>query len=555
MKILKHTLLGMLVGCAGFLSGCQTDYDEPTLADPKATLVRNTSIAEIKKMVADKNSMEIPYKDEEEKIPYIISGRVVSSDVTGNIFKTLVVQDETAAISLSVNQANLYTNYRVGQEVMINLTGLWGGNYHNLVCIGAGANEYGSLVTSRMASSTFKAHTQLNGHPMESTVFIPYGQDAPANSPYCLVFNDLSQIPIAGDEYINIQSQLVEFNNVSFELGGQANLAAADENINRTIKDAYGNTIYVRFSGKSSIFNTPLPTGSGTIRGILSYYGTNPNEATNWQLLIRDLDDMIFDGKGTKDLPFTVAEIIEQDNTQRTAWTAGYIVGSVKGGVTEVTSADDIIFGAEAELANNVVIADNADCKDFNKCIVVELPANTQLRKYASLVDDPVAYGKKLTVLGTFKSYLGMHGVTDCPGTLTDFSIEGINTGVQGGGSGTESDPYSVDFIISVAPELVGTWVEGYVVGFVEGRDYYSGAVFSNDVTGKDYANNNLIIAPNPDVNNTAMAIPVRISDRQALGMGNNPSIYGKKVKFKGTTANYLNAFGLSSTESYQIVE
>lgn len=555
MKFLNHTLLGLFAGCSLLLAGCQTDFDAPDLVDNKATIVANTTIAEIKSLVAEKSSMEIPYKDEASETPYIISGRVVSSDVSGNIFKTLVIQDETAAISLSINEGNMYTNYRVGQEVLVNLTGLWGGKYHNLICIGAGANEYGSLVTSRMAFSTFKAHSQLNGLPVETVQYVPYGGDVPSDTPYCLVFNDLSKIPIAGEEYINIQSQLVEFNNVTFELGGQANYAAYNENINRTIKDAYGNSIAVRFSGKSSIFNTPLPTGTGTLRGILSYYGTNPNEATNWQLLIRDNSDVIFDGKGTKDTPYTISELLEQNNNGRTAWVAGYIVGSVKGGINTVTSAEDIIFGKDAELSNNVVIAESADCKDIDKCVVVELPAGTELRKYANLLDDPDAYGHLLSVMGTFKKFMGLHGIVECPGTLTDFSIEGIDTGVGNTGSGTETDPYTIDFIRLVQPELVGTWVEGYVVGYVSGRDYATGAKFTSDVTGSDYANNNLIIAPSTDVTDINLAIPVRIADRQNFGMGNNPSIYGKKIKLKGSTGNYLGWFGLSSSETVILIE
>lgn len=552
MKFFKHIILGLFAGCTLLLAGCQNDYDAPELEQNKATIAANTTIAEIKALVADNASVKIPYKDEENKVPYIIRGRVVSSDVTGNIFKSLVLQDETAAISLSINEANLYTNYRVGQEVIVNVTDLWGGNYHKLVCIGAGANEYGSLVTSRMAFSVFQSHSQLNGFPDETTVYVPYGEDVPADKPYCLVFDDLSKIPIAGEDYINIQSQLIEVNNVTFELGGKVNYASYKENINRTLKDDYGNTIAVRFSGQSSIFNTPLPAGKGTVRGILSYYGKEANEATNWQILIRDNNDMIFDGKGSKDTPYSVAELFEQNNNGRSAWVSGYIVGSVKGGVTEVTSNNDIIFGKDAEMTNNVVIADSPDCVDYSQCAVVELPSGTKLRQNVNLMQNPDVYKEKLAVLGKFKKFLGLDGVIGSAGRISDYYVGNASSL----GTGIESDPYSVDFFIQAQEEMMCIWVEGYVVGYVDGSDFETGARFSNEVPADaNYANNNLIIAPSPDVKEITRAMPVRVADRQILGMGNNPSIYGKKVKFKGNTGDYLKWFGMKSTESYVIEE
>ena len=110
----------------------------------------------------------------------------------------------------------------------------------------------------------------------------------------------------------------------------------------------------------------------------------------------------------------------------------GYLVGSVKAGET-ATAADKVIFGKDAELDNNLLIADDPDCTDLSKCVTVDLTQGSMLRRYANLIDHPDVYKKKLSVLGTVGSYLGITGMTDCPGTIGSFAIEGVEINVPTG--------------------------------------------------------------------------------------------------------------------------
>ena len=58
----------------------------------------------------------------------VIEGYVVSSDKSGNIYKSISIQDKyenpTAAIKIAVDQTDLYTKYNVGRKVYVNLKGL-----------------------------------------------------------------------------------------------------------------------------------------------------------------------------------------------------------------------------------------------------------------------------------------------------------------------------------------------------------------------------------------------------------------------------------------------
>ncbi len=115
-------IAGALV-LAGGLWSCQADMDAPGLEVPEATIQANTTIAELKTLYENKTSL-VGFKDEATKEHFIIHGRVVSSDASGNIDQNLVIQDETAALTFSMRERNLYTRYRLGQEVVVDMTGL-----------------------------------------------------------------------------------------------------------------------------------------------------------------------------------------------------------------------------------------------------------------------------------------------------------------------------------------------------------------------------------------------------------------------------------------------
>lgn len=112
MKKIKALYLGMVIAAAAGFSACQAEMDAPELVAPVATMEANTTILELKSEFANQ-SVKCPMKDEASQTPYIIHGRVVSSDATGNIYKSIVLQDETAAIALSVNQGSTYVDYPV----------------------------------------------------------------------------------------------------------------------------------------------------------------------------------------------------------------------------------------------------------------------------------------------------------------------------------------------------------------------------------------------------------------------------------------------------------
>ncbi|MDE6812072.1 MAG: hypothetical protein K2J15_06945 [Muribaculaceae bacterium] len=551
MKTLQYMACGLGLLALGTLASCQDSYDQPELVIPVATLEPTITIADFKEAFADELAVKVPLMDQEAGIPYVIHGRVISSDASGNIYKSLVIQDETAAIALSVNQGSMYIDYRLGQEVVINATDLWIGMYNNYIQLGM-LGEYNNMPQiTFMSYDTFQEHTELSGLPDQDFKYIKYGNTHPADNPYCLIFSSFSEIPATGTPYVNVMSQLVEFPNVSFVDAGPdmskdpdaegnyppVTFAPYQDNADRYIRDVNGQTLNVRCSGYSSFYNDPLPEGTGTVRGILSRYGDS------WQLLLRGTEDLLFDDAGSRESPYTVAEAIGMNNNGRTGWVEGYIIGSVKSGVQAVTSTDDIIFSGAAEMDNNLVIASAADCRKIEEMMIVELPAGSRLREWGNLIDHPEVLGKKLYVKGSMNQWLGMHGVTDVGEDYPDFSIEGqIIPGITGQGSGTSDAPFTVTYLKNIGDvAMTNVYIEGYIVGWINGADYNAGAHFGAYVRGGDYANNNLILAPTADYVDPAdtdaakeNSIPVELYNvdlRNEYGLMKNPDVLGKKVR------------------------
>lgn len=131
------------------------------------------------------------------------------------------------------------------------------------------------------------------------------------------------------------------------------------------------------------------------------------------------------EGTGTADDPYNVAAGIGLQNDEPTAWVHGYIVGAVKSGLTSVSSNADINWNGPFDLATNVIIADDAACREISQCIIVNLPAGKPLRAQVNLMDNSGNLGKHLAVNGKLRKYFNQAGLRDSNGSENDFVLEG----------------------------------------------------------------------------------------------------------------------------------
>lgn len=556
MKSLKSYIGVMLTAllAGGTMTSCQDDFDAPGMNVPEATLQPNTTIAELKATYwedGDNYIKQLPLTADGQHM--VIAGRVISSDASGNIYKNLMIQDATGALTMSVNANSLYNEYRIGQEIVVDLTDMYIGKYSTLQQLGFPdySAAYGWQATF-MPLEFFKEHTQLNGLPEPSkvdTLTVTIGELGNGNA-----------------ELQKYQSQLVRINNVYFEEGGKASFCTAHKvNTNRTLKDANGNSIIVRTSGYANYWSMKLPAESGDVVGILSTYKSGGT--LQWQLLMRSTSDLLNFGnptlpKGTETNPYDVTEAIEMVNAGNavSAWYTGYIVGSVKAGVETVSSTEDIIWGTDAELANNLVIGQTPESKSLADCMFITLPQGSPLREYGNLRDVPENYGKQIWVLATPGEQLGMKAFLGNTGAANEWRIEGVKvpgSDTPGGpvaeGDGTEAKPYNPTQVLAKGKSVneAGKWVSGYIVGYVPDK-YLNGAQFTVPATSAY----NVLIATTPDETDYTKCAPVQLpagAVRSALNLMDNPGNLGKLCSVYGTLTAFFGVAGVKETSDCKI--
>lgn len=568
MKLIKYTI-ALAIAALG-LTACQDHIDAPSPESlvPHATLQANISIKDLKTAYWQDGlnyTEQITVEGLKQKMPsfsgdkVVISGRVVSSDEASNVFKSLVIQnaygDDRTCISMSINKYSLYVNYRLGQEIVIDLTGMYIGKYCGLEQLGYPEDYNGGTQASFMSPEFFQDHAELNGLPQPSL------NDT-------ITFDNFSEIANSTESLIALQSQLVRFNNVKFVEGGTGTFSTYHENGNQTLEDINGDqTIIVRTSGYSNFWNKTCPEGYGDVVGILSYYDTGSSSGTKWQLILNAYNGCMNFGnptvpKGDEGNPYTVDEAVELINagTEPTdkVWVSGYIVGTVAPEVTKITSNSDIEWGADATLANTMVVGPvpySAESPlSIASCLVIELPQGSDLRNYGNLRDNPDNLNKQIWLKGVLGKVLSSPGITGNNGTVNEFRIEGLQLEDTSGiadGNGSESSPYSTSQVLSGAATGSNVWVAGYIVGYIPDK------TFSEAVIGADGAvQTNVIIANTADETNINKCIPVQLPSgdlRTAVNLSTNPGNLGKKLSYYGEITTYFGTTGLKNGTAWSL--
>lgn len=547
--------MAMAAAAAGVctaLTACQDDVDDPAVNVPVAQNQANITIYELKKTFwSDDNNYIYGMENKPDAAPvaiparedgshYIISGRVISSDEQSNVFKSLVIQDETAALAFSINSYNLYLNYRIGQEIVVDITGMYIGKYNGLLQVGQPEWYVNDKVweASFMSTRFFVDHRELNGMPDRAAIDT-------------LVVNSIGDLPSGPEGLMRYQSQMVRFNNVAFANGGKETFSTYHSSgVNQSITDAEGQSLNVRTSGYSTFWNNTLPEGRGDVVGILSYYGTG------WQLILNDLAGCMNFGNptiapGAETNPWTVdqAVAIESASQTRAGWVTGYIVGAVAPEVTEVKTNDDVEWTANPILDNTLVIGQSADTKDIAHALVVELPYGSKLRELGNLAKNPGNYGKQIWIRGTLDKVMGTFGVADNNGGTSSWRIDGLSTGGSAiaDGDGTKESPYSAAQVM--AGKTGTAWVKGYIVGSSNGKSA------SDFTVGADNASaSNIFIANTPDETDYSKCVPVQLPSgpvRTALNLQSNPGNVGKIVSVDGSLEKYFGQPGVKTVTDY----
>ncbi|MEG0929302.1 DUF5689 domain-containing protein [Algoriella sp.] len=206
----------------------------------------------------------------------ILEAYVISSDETGNIYKTISIQDNptnpTVGTQIEINAGNLYNDYPLGSKIQIRLKGLKARLDERAGIIKIGSVDPGFDI-GRIPLTEYKKYIFKTCEPVQEI--------KPKE------FNSLAEA--MKNENINT---LVKINNVQFlqpEIDKTYGTASKIES--RELVDKTGSLkgVVVRNSNFADWKDEALPTGSGSITVVVSKYGSI------WQVYIRDTKDVKFD--------------------------------------------------------------------------------------------------------------------------------------------------------------------------------------------------------------------------------------------------------------------
>lgn len=225
-----------------------------------------------------------------------IKGVVTGNDAEGNIYNEIALQDETGGILVCIAQGGLCGQMQVGQEVLIDLGGLYIGAYRSQPQIGVpytstSASGAKSTYPSRIARAEWQTRFKLIGKP-DATKLVAKEFDYES-----LKGNETELYKYAGC--------LVKATGVGFaKADGKTTYAPKSEGASTgygvmrafknmtTGKDYTTNEFGVRTSCYSDFAAEKLPEGKLTVTGILTCYKSQAKYNATAQILMRQQSDV-----------------------------------------------------------------------------------------------------------------------------------------------------------------------------------------------------------------------------------------------------------------------
>ena len=133
-QLTAWSILTVVVLAIGLSSCRKESFDEPPITGTDPNLTVNMTIDSLKKMYQDSilnHSGNITISND-----WIIAATVVGDDQSGNLYKTMIIEDATAGIAIRIDKSEFWRTYPVGRRVFIKLKGLVIGGYKGLIQIG-----------------------------------------------------------------------------------------------------------------------------------------------------------------------------------------------------------------------------------------------------------------------------------------------------------------------------------------------------------------------------------------------------------------------------------
>ena len=167
-------------------------------------------------------------------------------------------------------------------------------------------------------------------------------------------------------------------------------------------------TTIAKDGAENAVLNVVFaPTEGGDYAGTLTISGGGLAEAVTIALTGKAV---AFEGEGSKENPYTVADVMKLQNPKETYWVKGVIVGLVNGGSISADAVFDLT-SVETISQANLLLAAEAGVTDPALCVPVQLPSKTEIRTALNLSDNPTNLGRELLIYGSLEAYFSVPGI------------------------------------------------------------------------------------------------------------------------------------------------
>lgn len=306
MKTMKYLKLALLALVAVFATAScmDDDWKEP---NSETSPYGNNSIQETN-VVPIAELKETYGKKQKDKINDMvriadgtqIKGIVTGNDIEGNIYSQIAIQDESdkPGIIISVAQGGLSGQLQIGQEVLINVGGLYYGTYRSQPQLGVAYHDSSKdqNYPNRISRADWQNRFKIIGKPDASKIKVQVFSTNPDASKGELNIADLIQADVA----YKYAGCLVTLKDVEFVNGdGTTTLAPEAEGkdlgygVTRYFKgyDKTNKQIGIRTSCYADFAAELVPQGKLDVTGVLSCYKSSDKYNHTVQLALRRYAD------------------------------------------------------------------------------------------------------------------------------------------------------------------------------------------------------------------------------------------------------------------------
>ena len=271
----RYMFLAIAITSMGLTACMDKDWEAPQFDEPlygnnsimKEEGDKVITIGELKEKYSsliNASSDGVKEITEDWQLQVVVNG----NDEGGNLYKQISIQDHTGAIIVGINGSNLYPYMPVGQQLLINLKGLYIGGYRKQAQIGALYRDG----IGRMDTDVWEQHVRLlkPGEIEAKVDTVDFDENA--------------------DKYA-LSGRIVRLSGVTISGEGTQVLAPEDGSVtltsncaNRLINNK--SSLVLRTSSYSKFANRAIPKGKVDVYGVCTRFNNT------WQILMRTESDL-----------------------------------------------------------------------------------------------------------------------------------------------------------------------------------------------------------------------------------------------------------------------